>query len=304
MERAKTMIGTIPSKWNPVMGQTYDHPDAVESTQEPTERGKKRAFDLKQSIIGSIENIFWIFTTGPQYDQVYVPKKCLILKQLLEAFGVGEKHGASTVSAGVAFSNRDKLNQEAKWLSPSEIGCGGSTLLAVLLVLMRSGIETDLTINIKSREVLKALTKDLASNEDTGFLDSKNVGLLRTILGCLRMHTARVIFRDITGSEMSSVKSKAKAMVSEAAGSQRLLTLPPIPTKLHFIGGKLSKITQARAYKWLRAISPALERPRTTKRLGEIKNTVKDACREWPSTRQIWKSLRNRDFSRQMRVFL
>ncbi|KNZ75396.1 hypothetical protein J132_03436 [Termitomyces sp. J132] len=169
---------------------------------------------------------------------------------------------------------------------------------------MKGGIGTGLTVNVRSSEELGAVVGNLTEKEDAGFFGHRNAGLLRATLGHLRMHTEKITIRDITDSPESEMESKARKMARKAVDNQRLLALPLIPTELHLIRAKLSKITQAKAYKWLREMSSPIEQPRTTRMLKEIRDSVEETCSKRPSIQQVWKSMKSRDFPRQIRIFL
>ena len=71
-------------------------------------------------------------------------------------------------------------------------------------------------------------------------------------------------------------------------------------------GVKLSKLTQSLAYKGIRQRKlqkNSHERRATTQMIDKIQNEVEDATGKMPSEDQIWKTIRHRDFSRNVRYF-
>ena len=72
-------------------------------------------------------------------------------------------------------------------------------------------------------------------------------------------------------------------------------------------GAKLSQLTQSIAYKgiWQKKLQLNLHlRRATTQMIDKIQNKVEDATRKIPSKDQIWKAIRYKDFSRNVRYFL
>ncbi|EEB96958.1 hypothetical protein MPER_03816, partial [Moniliophthora perniciosa FA553] len=79
-----------------------------------------------------------------------------------------------------------------------------------------------------------------------------------------------------------------------------------IPAQYKLTGFKLSKMTQKSAYKALREIKMKSyqRRSRTAGNLDGIRATIKQNFGFSPSDRTIWKTLRNKDFTREVRYFL
>lgn len=63
-------------------------------------------------------------------------------------------------------------------------------------------------------------------------------------------------------------------------------------------------MTQAIAYGTIKGLSENQIKPRTQKMLQKIKIYVKKVNSAIPNNSMIWKRIRNKDFSRQVRVFL
>lgn len=303
VKKAKSLLGTIPSKWNPAVNQPYDNQDPTRNPHVSSESNKGHVFNQKGSIITKLKDIFWAFTTGPRYDQVYIPIRTNTSRQQLEVFGAAARSGPLTIKAGIAFKERDNLNQGAEWHSPNKIEGGDNQLIPILMTSLKSGTTMNLVVNIRSRDTIRMLMDDLSKMEDTGFWETRNAGRLKTLIGKLRMHAATIKLKDITNSLVTSTKQTAQELMREEVNNRCPLVLPPIPTELHITGTKLLKTTQALAYKWLKKDFAPQARPRTHKMLENIKHIVKRAGGTAPSDAQIWKSLRNKNFSRQVRVF-
>lgn len=137
------------------------------------------------------------------------------------------------------------------------IRAGGGILLAILLVSIKADIKTLLKINIWSQVDLATVTEELREKEDKGFLGTKNTGLLRTALEHLRMHRSTISFQDIKDLPNETEERTAELLAKSALQNDRLMILPPIPMELHLMGAKLSKVTQALAYKTIKQNTPS-----------------------------------------------
>ncbi|KNZ74043.1 hypothetical protein J132_08353 [Termitomyces sp. J132] len=190
------------------------------------------------------------------------------------------------------------------WVGKENDPKRGSDLLAILLTSIKAGTRTPLIINTRAGDVIASLTDELKEKEDSGFVNSTNSGLLRTVVGRLRMHAAPVSFMDLDGSQVSVLERKAASLAKGAIRNERPMVLPPIPTELHLTGVKLSKITQSIAYRNIIKLRCVHDRPRTEKVMEKIIRRVKEANSRSPSRKQVWSSLRSKDFSKPLRIFL
>lgn len=174
----------------------------------------------------------------------------------------------------------------------------------IALASMKAGIHTPITFDIRSYKDLEALTEGVQKNEDKGFYGVTNAGLLRTVISRLRMHTSSISFQDLKDLPQSNEEIAAKTIAESALQKDDVMILPPIPMELHLTGAKLSKITQAIAYRAIRTNMQTLTRARTKKMLEDIKREVSKVNKSRPSDKHLWLSLRGKDLSKPMRVFL
>ncbi|KAG6875062.1 hypothetical protein C0992_005338 [Termitomyces sp. T32_za158] len=171
----------------------------------------------------------------------------------------------NTLGAGVVFRNEVDINGSEKGAGLEQPTEGSGELLAITLALLKSGTRHPLEICTRSEEAAKALTTNLESKEDAGFIGSRNAGLLRTIVGRLRMHAAPVTFRNLKDSPRNRWELEARDLAQESFEKERPMVLPLIPVELHLTGAKLSKMLQARAYRTIKSLKPIQLRPRTEK---------------------------------------
>lgn len=161
-----------------------------------------------------------------------------------------------------------------------------------------------MTLIIRSSTLLDILTTSLQKMEDEGFYGTHDAGLLQTLLGRLRMHKTRICLLDATEDPMTPLDAKAKALALGAANSGRPMILPPIPEELHLTGARLASMTQAIAYGTIKQLGTNLVRTRTQKMIRSVKLYAKSVSGIVPNEATIWRGIRNKDFSRQIRIFL
>lgn len=82
------------------------------------------------------------------------------------------------------------------------------------------------------------------------------------------------------------------------------MVLPPIPTELHLTEAKLSKMTQAIAYKTIMRSKEVPVRPQTERMMKNIINCVKKFNRKSPNIKQVWRSFWSKGFSKLLKIFL
>lgn len=107
------------------------------------------------------------------------------------------------------------------------------------------------------------------------FHGQKDGGLLRTLLGRLKMHRAGVFLCDKSEEQPGAEIEIASRLANEALKSHDLMIIPPIPVELLSTGLKLAKMSQALAYRAIRGLEVIPTRPRTESMIRKISRHVK-----------------------------
>ena len=207
VKRANEMLDTIPEKWDPRHAkerETLTGPQEEETGESPS-----NLFDKRMETSGPVANIFRIFTTGTSSNKTYKPPiQRLELDQrtvMVDGLKLLPQGGRSeeTMTVGVSFTDHHNLDCGAKWISLQNSARASKYLISILLASMRNGISNPLTIHARSGETIALLKNDLPSYEDTGYIGKKNGGILRTLVGRLRMHSGLVRLVDSTEDQQS-----------------------------------------------------------------------------------------------------
>lgn len=204
----------------------------------------------------------------------------------------------------MALSGREDISESAKWFNIGHNTKVSASLIAIILTSIKCSINTPLTIYIRSGMVLDLLTKDMEKMEDEGFYGIQDAGLLRTLVGQLRMHRASIALYNLTDELIFQQETLARSLATNALTRDRIMTLPPIPEELHLTGARLSSMTQALAYKTIKSMTECPERPRTQKMLKDIMQHIKNSEGRMVEGKTIWKGIRNKDFSKKVKIFL
>lgn len=254
-------------------------------------------FNAHLTTEGTMADLFRVFTTGPAYNKVYIPDLDEDNPLLMIAYIGGKSkpvREGCMISAGVSFEGWNQLNASEMWLGNVNEPKGGSVLLAILIASLKT----------RSEEIITYLTSSLSDGEDSGFINSNNSGLLRTVIGRLRMCASPTYFVDLADTQESVNEIEVRSLAKNALRNERPMVLSPIPTELHLTGVKLAKMTQAILYKTIMRSKDVPIRPRTGKVTKEIVSCMKRLNRKPPSTKQIWTSLQSKEFARPLKIFL
>ncbi|KAF8895863.1 hypothetical protein CPB84DRAFT_1682066 [Gymnopilus junonius] len=180
-------------------------------------------------------------------------------------------------------------------------------LAAIKIAAERTLAKEEIHIEIKSKQLFGLLTKKKAYLENQGYMGIKDKKLLQATIACLRKKRKRIKVKYTPKNEQNNRQSKAKKLADEGA-------LNPIPDiinteidiQLKITGVKLNTLTQASAYKMIREkeMEKYQERRQTKINLDLIKMTTKETFGKSPSTSMIWKSIKHKDISKNIRYFL
>ncbi|KAJ7023756.1 hypothetical protein C8F04DRAFT_1213232 [Mycena alexandri] len=137
-----------------------------------------------------------------------------------------------------------------------------------------------------------ALTRNKKKWENQGYIGLAKKDLNRATLATMRQKKRTTKLKWVKGHSGHETNEGADRKVDEGAKKPTHDEIPlDIPPELTVTGAKLSSMTQSLA-------------ERTKLNIEKIKAEVEDACGFRPTEPKIWKFMRSKDLSRQIRNFL
>ncbi|KAF8061862.1 ribonuclease H-like domain-containing protein [Lyophyllum atratum] len=220
------------------------------------------------------------------------------------------KNGEEDARAGAGvFYEANHLRNRSVKVPPSFIQSNQSAeLLALKEAVEGAPEEGRLMLELDSKYTLGQVTKSLRHNEDSGYIGISNPELVKLAVARLRARKYTTRMKWVKGhaghARNEGADRLARAAVDAIQTQNVTLNITP---SLSTSGAKLSAVTQALAYKAIRAKKmedKENSRARTDRNLDRVKMYIKSKQDSRPTTGKIWRRIRNKDFSRQERFWL
>ncbi|KAJ7089498.1 hypothetical protein C8R43DRAFT_1092558 [Mycena crocata] len=144
--------------------------------------------------------------------------------------------------------------------------------------------------------------KGLQHSEDSGWIGTKNRRQTRALASALHKRTARTVL--VSKKEGSQGTTEALRIARSAAGDQGIGIATVDTSDCGILGAKLSKLTQALAYRGIGELQKKVSRKATNTSIEKIQEALRADFAHTPTAATIWKSIRHRDISRPIRTFL
>ncbi|KAG1844908.1 hypothetical protein C8R48DRAFT_617733, partial [Suillus tomentosus] len=162
-----------------------------------------------------------------------------------------------------------------------------------------------ITFKTDSRYAINCLTKHLPTWEDNGWIGTANSEFIKATVYHLRRRSAQTSFEWIKGHNGLHGNKQADRLAKEGANKPLADELDlSIPDNFNLQGEKLSKITQALAYKCIREHIPFAPRRKTTSNLDVTRFTIQELTGQLETDASIWTGCRHKDLSKKVRQFI
>ncbi|KAJ7174703.1 ribonuclease H-like protein, partial [Mycena filopes] len=222
------------------------------------------------------------------------------------AFGGSATNGGTAdAKAGIAvfYAVGDPRNESGRLAEELEQSKANAELAAVVLAVQKTSNDAELKLESESDVVLKNVTRYMGRNEDRGWIGAPNKETsraLKALLRARRNRTTLAVVRNETTTAASTLSGEA-ARDATAITPEIKLHVPP---GLKVAGAKLSKLTQASAYRGIKEMRNKVSRKATNKNISNVQEELRNQYVHAPTAATIWKSIRHKDITRQIRTFL
>ncbi|KAJ7605710.1 hypothetical protein DFH06DRAFT_1150446 [Mycena polygramma] len=178
-------------------------------------------------------------------------------------------------------------------------------VIATLYCVQSSPGDVPLRISVHSDAIPTILNKNLGKWEDRGWVDVPNKMPIQALAMSLRKRQADTIFVKLRSSGASLPYRMASQLSKEGAenGTPRTLDMSTTVGP-HLQGAKLATLTQALAYKAIKQLRLTPSRKTTEANIKLVQDAGLLQRGKTPTIASIWKSVRHKDLSRQIKTFL
>lgn len=219
-------------------------------------------------------------------------------------------NGEASTGSGIWFGENDPRNKSLKVPTENHSNQIGE-LAAVLWAVKNVDKTKKLNIISDSKYVITGLTEHLPRWEATGYIGTANKNLFRTTAAALRERAAQTTFRWIKGHSGDKGNDGADKLADTGAKKNKddILDLEISP-RFNLTGAELKSMTQALLYKGICELKlrkwkeTSKWRKGTAIMLDITRHAVLSTSGKLPSDKDIWTSLRHKDFARPFRTFL
>ncbi|KAJ7220660.1 hypothetical protein GGX14DRAFT_354602 [Mycena pura] len=208
--------------------------------------------------------------------------------------------------AGVAFANGEGVDVQLRVPTDWNQDAQSAEILAALVAIRAVHSDTDLTLVSTQDYIQKAMNTHLQKWEDKGWVGVKDRIPLQCLAAEIRARAGRTFFGVASTSadeNMKRAKSLAAAGYGHTTAAKIDLTAPPGHSSR---GMSLVGTKQKTFYQAIREVKDhkRVPRPATTRQIRMTLDAVFQDFERDANERDLWLSIRNKDFSRQVRNFL
>ncbi|KAJ7138997.1 hypothetical protein C8R44DRAFT_827847 [Mycena epipterygia] len=149
------------------------------------------------------------------------------------------------------------------------------------------------------------MNKNLQKWEDRGWIGIPNRLPLQALAACLRGRQEITIFEKLDPSHESLPHTRATELARKGAEKDETESVNfSIRPCFQVRGAKIATLTQALAYQGIKELRETPTRNTTEENIALIQQALKTQSSEEPTPKKIWRSIRHKDISRQIKTFL
>ncbi|KAF8192842.1 hypothetical protein K438DRAFT_1590157 [Mycena galopus ATCC 62051] len=149
------------------------------------------------------------------------------------------------------------------------------------------------------------MSQKLAVWEDRGWIGTPDRRPLQALAAELKQRTGKTTFeiqdQERTQAGIAGAVALAKAGCLKISGDNISFRIAP---EMNLTGAKLATLTQAVAYAGIKELRKKVSRKATNLMVEQVQLAIQQEYSWVPTPDRVWKSLRHKDFTRQIRNFL
>ncbi|KAG6879310.1 hypothetical protein C0992_003637 [Termitomyces sp. T32_za158] len=300
---ARALMGKLGPKWHP--DSPISERILTEAEKDMLRGGKGEIFDPELVLKNEIGDGFRILLkekTQRKDNQIDYTRCPEALPDPIEIYTDGSCFGNGTIGAkagaGVWFGHEDPRNRAMRL--PETIPQTNNTgeAMAMLVATKIAPLNQSIKIMSDSQLVIDAVTKNLKKNEDNGWIGFTNGQVMRSLVTNLKKRKGITILEKVKGHDGVRGNEEADRLAGLGAEKDTPNNIDmEIQREWDLPGAKLSKLTQALAYKGIIEKKNIPERRGTKTHLDMTRWAVKDTNGELPTDERIWTSLRHKALS-------
>ncbi|KAF5376901.1 hypothetical protein D9615_007206 [Tricholomella constricta] len=309
-------LSALSAKWNP----RIDHNLQAVPREEPDDRGPENENSndpivFKQNYVteGSFVNGLRVFVDKGTKSNVPATQATdnsdsnLEIKVWTDGSCSANGNENAQAGSGLWYGANDERNMAVKLPPDIEQSNNTGEAIAILLAAQNAPLDATLHIFSDSKIVLDGLTKNLDNWENKGWIGVSNKKILKAIVARLRIRKGRTLFTKVKGHSGDPGNDGADALANE--GAQKNIEDATqidlnIPENFDVSGAKLATMTQALLYQGIMERTTVAMRRNTLIHLDMVRHTVQSNTGDLPTDVRIWKSLYDKDISKNISSFL
>ncbi|KAJ7698529.1 hypothetical protein B0H16DRAFT_1349472 [Mycena metata] len=204
--------------------------------------------------------------------------------------------------AGIWAGDDHPLNTELKIPAAVALSRQNAEAITALVAKQKTALDTELRLESPRTATAVAMTKNLNGWEDRGRIGVPNRNVLKSLASELHRRTATTVFA--VSNESAGAKAAATLSVTGARKSEDDKIHYRIHPDNQLPGAKLSTMTQSIAYRGIKERNEPVSRKATDRNIELVLSAVKAAFSSPATAASIWKSIRHKDISRNIRNWL
>ncbi|KAJ7601415.1 hypothetical protein B0H17DRAFT_969783, partial [Mycena rosella] len=308
IKAVENRLSSLVPKWDPRQPQRQ--------SPEPSNNASSEAFVAPPPITSLTEGFRVLTRTlnqEPRDPQPPQPRDIPLDQDAPIKLFVGSatrRSNAGKLTAGGGLWRNDNRDGHAVLRLPDEQPqtALNAEAASALVGLRRAPQTQAVELTISKKALHRALTTRLQALEDRGWIGIAEREPLRALAAELKARTAPTFFREgdreIGCEKAAQLARQGCSEQDKVAVSKTSKIVFEVQQSLQLRGAKLSSLTQATAYAGIKELKASVTRKASDNSVKQITIASQLNFNSLPSPAQVWKSIRHKDFTRQVRNLL